>query len=250
MLTCHGDEHGTDGALSSEQRVLVTVPLATHVNCAVRDVVNRAAPEVSDTRGAAVVGGGGGGGAVVTVQLYDALALPAEFATVTRNECAPAASPLYDFGDVHETAAPPSSEQVVVETVPVVDQPNVAVVDVVDDAGPLPRLTVGALGVGAVVTVQLYDALALPAEFATVTRNECAPAASPLYDFGDVHETAAPPSSEQVVVETVPVVDQPNVAVVDVVDDAGPLVRLTVGAETPPPPPVFESSYVPNSCDQ
>jgi hypothetical protein len=66
LLTCHGDEQGTNAALSSEQRVLVTVPLATQVNWAVRDVVKRAAPDVSATRGAAVVGGGG---AVVTVQL-------------------------------------------------------------------------------------------------------------------------------------------------------------------------------------
>jgi len=32
-------------------------------------------------------------------------------------------------------AAPPSSEHVVLVTVPLVDQPNVADVDVVDDAG-------------------------------------------------------------------------------------------------------------------
>ena len=81
--------------------------------------------------------------------------LPAELPTVTRNVCEPAVRPVYDLGEVHDTAAPPSSEQVVDVTVPVVDQPNVAVVAVVDVAGPLVRLTVGAVGDGVVVTVQL-----------------------------------------------------------------------------------------------
>ena len=203
---------------------------------------------MKETRGAVDVGGGGGGGGGVEVTLheYAALALPAEFDTVTRNECEPTARPVYDFGDVHATAAAPSSEQVVVETVPVVDQPNDALVDVVDDAGALVRPTVGA-PVPALVTLHEYPALALPAEFDTVTRNECVPTARPVYDFGEVHATAAALSSEQVVVETVPVVDHPNDALVDVVEDDGPLDRLTVGALAPPEP---ESTYVPNSCDQ
>jgi len=66
LLSCHGEEQGTAVPLSSEQRVLVIVPLATHVKVALRAVVKRATPEVSATRGAAVVGGGG---VVVTVQL-------------------------------------------------------------------------------------------------------------------------------------------------------------------------------------
>ena len=66
-------------------------------------------------------------------------------------------------------------------TVPVVDHANVADVEVVDDAGPLVSVTVGTVGEGDDdVIVQLYDALALPAELLTVTRNECVPAASPL----------------------------------------------------------------------
>jgi hypothetical protein len=153
---------------------------------------------------------------------------------------------VYDFGEVHATAAALSSEQVVVETVPADDHPNDALVAVVDDPGPLVRLTVGAPLLG-LVTLHEYAPLALPAEFETVTRNEWLPTARPVYDFGEVHATAAALSSEQVVVETVPVDDHPNDALVDVVEDDGPLVRLTVGALVPPEP---ESTYVPNSCDQ
>ena len=82
-----------------------------------------------------------------------------------------------------------------------------------------------------------------------MTRNECVPTARPVYVFGDAHAAATALSREQVVVETVPVVDHPNDAPVDVVEDDGPLDRLTVGALTPPPPEP-ESTYVPNSCDQ
>ena len=42
--------------------------------------------------------------------------MPDPFATSTLNVCGPAARSLSDRGDVQETAAPPSSEQVVVET--------------------------------------------------------------------------------------------------------------------------------------
>ena len=50
-------------------------------------------------------------------------ALPAEFATVTRNVCDPWESPEYETGEAQGLAAP-SSEQVVLETVPVVVQAN------------------------------------------------------------------------------------------------------------------------------
>ena len=62
---------------------------------------------------------------------------------------------------------------------PVVDQPMLALVEVVELAGALVIETVGA-AVVAVVTVQLTVALALPAEFETVTRKVCVPAARPL----------------------------------------------------------------------
>jgi hypothetical protein len=232
-------------AKSSEHVVLVTLPTVCHDQVA-EDVEYRDGPDVKYTLGAVDDGGG-----VVdeTVHEYVALALPALFETVTRNECEPTARAEYDFGDVHAAAAALSSEQVVVDTLPVVDQPNDAVVEVVDDPGPLVRLTVGVACVPD-VTLHEYVALALPALFDTVTRKACEPTASPEYDFGDVQAAAAALSSEHVVVETVPEVDHPNDAVVAVVDDAGPLVRLTVGVVTPPPPPEPESTYVPNSCDQ
>jgi hypothetical protein len=127
--------------------VLVIVPDVAHLNVAVdEELVRPPGADVKETRGAVDVGGGGGGGgAEVTLHEYAVLALPAEFDTLTRKECVPTARPLYDFGDAHATAAALSSEQVVVETVPVVDQPNEAPVEVVEDDGPLDRLTVGAL---------------------------------------------------------------------------------------------------------
>jgi hypothetical protein len=56
--------------------------------------------------------------------------------------------------------------------------------------------------------VQVAVAEALPAAFRTVTRKRWLPRGMPEYDFGDVQATAAPPSSWQVVLVTVPVVDQ------------------------------------------
>jgi hypothetical protein len=196
------------------------------------------------------VDGGGGGGDDETVQLADALALPAEFETVTRNVCVPTPSAEYDAGEAQAVAAALSREQVVLDTVPPVDHPNEAEVDVVELGGPLVSITVGAVGGGGVVdeTVQVAVALALPAEFETLTRNVCVATASAEYDFGEAQAVAAAPSSEQVVLDTVPPVDHPNEAEVDVVELGGPLVSITVGAVGPPPPP--ESSNVPNSCDQ
>ena len=68
------------------------------------------------------------------------------------------------------TAAPPSSEHVVLDTVPPVDHPNDALVAVVEVAGALVSETVGRTAVLPDVIVQLCDRLALPALFETVTR--------------------------------------------------------------------------------
>jgi hypothetical protein len=76
------------------------------------------------------------------------------------------------------------------------------------------------------------------------------PTASPEYDFGDVHGMGAALSSEQVVLVAVPLVVHVKDALVDVVEAAGPPVSETVGADPPGVPPLPESSYVPNSCDQ
>jgi hypothetical protein len=142
--------------------------------------------------------------------------------------CEPRTRLLTVQGELHENCVPPSSEQCVLVTVPVVVQVNVRV-------APEPFLeskrTVGAVagGVGD-VTDQLAVALALPPLFETVTRNVWLPTASPEYDFGDVHATGVAPSSEHVVLETVPLVVQVNDALVEVVDEAGPPVNETVGA--------------------
>jgi hypothetical protein len=120
------------------------------------------------------------GTVVVTVHEYEDEALPAPFATVTRKECAPTARPAYDLGETQD-AATPSSVHVVLVTVPVVDQANVAEVAVVEAAGTLVSATVGAEPEpDGAVTVHEYVALTLPLPFATVTRNECPPTASPL----------------------------------------------------------------------
>jgi hypothetical protein len=161
--------------------------------------------------------------------------------------CDPRARPLIVQGELQENCVPPSSEQRVLVTVPVVVQAKVRVV-------PEPffelKRTVGAVagGVGD-VTDQLAVALALPPLFETVTRNVWLPTASPEYVFGDVHPVGVAPSSEHVVLDTVPLVVQVNEALVEVVDEAGPPVNLTVGA-LGGGFPVPESSYVPNSCDQ
>jgi hypothetical protein len=130
---------------------------------------------------------------------------------------------------VQENCAPLSTEQRVLVTVPVVAHANVRVV-------PEPlfavKRTVGAVAAGvAEVTDQLAVALALPLLFETVTRKVWLPTASAEYDVGDVQATGVPPSSEHVVLETVPPVAQVNEAFVAVVDEAGPPVNDTVGAE-------------------
>jgi len=168
-----GDVQLVAAAPSSEQVVLVTVPLVDQAKRAVDAAERRAGTDVSVTVGRVVYVV-----PLVTVQVYEDDALPAPFATVTLNECVPGASPAYDFGDTH-AAATPSSVQVVLVTVPVVDQANVAEVAVVEDAGTLVSATLGAELDGA-VTVHEYVALTLPLPFATVTRNECPPLASPL----------------------------------------------------------------------
>ena len=99
------------------------------------------------------------------------LALPYEFDTVTRSVCVPRARDEYAFGELHANDQPPSIEQRVAVTVPVVLQAKVALVEVVQLGGTLVSRTVGALpDVELLVMVQLCDALALPALFETVTR--------------------------------------------------------------------------------
>jgi hypothetical protein len=174
-------------------------------------------------------------------------ALPAGPETYTVKRCQPRLRPFTVQGELHENCGALSSEQRVLVTVPVVVQANVFVV-------PKPvcdvKRTVGAVGAGAdEVTDHVAVALALPLLFETVTRKVWLPSASPEYDFGDVQATAEPPSSEHEVLVTVPVVDHVKEAFVDVVDEAGPPVSDTVGAE-PGGVPVPESTWVPNSCDQ
>jgi hypothetical protein len=65
-----------------------------------------------------------------------------------------------------------------------------------------------------------------------------------------VHAVAAAPSSEQVVLVTVPPVVHENEALVEVVDEDGAPFNVTVGADPAGVPPVPESTNVPNSCDQ
>ena len=66
------------------------------------------------------------------------------------------------------------------ETVPVVDHPKLAEVEVVEAPGPEVIVTVGALPVGVEdVIVQLYVAERLPNELPTVTVKVWAPAARP-----------------------------------------------------------------------
>jgi hypothetical protein len=142
--------------------------------------------------------------------------------------CEPGAT-LTVHGELHANCGPSSSEHRVLVTVPVVVQANVRVL-------PVPvletQVTVGGVAAGAEeVTDHVAVALALPPLLETVTRNVWLPTARAEYGFGDVHATGVPLSSEQVVLETVPPVVQVNDALVDVVDEAGPLVNETVGAE-------------------
>jgi hypothetical protein len=167
-------------------------------------------------------------------------ALPAGPETYTVKRCEPRPRPVSVQGELHENCTPPSNEQRVLVTVPVVVQANVFV-----DPEPVfdVNCTVGAVAAGVEETTdQLAVALALPLLLDTVTRNVWLPTASAEYDFGDVHATAAPPSSEHVVLETVPLVVQVNDALVDVVDEAGPPVNETVGAPPDGVLPVPESS--------
>jgi hypothetical protein len=148
--------------------------------------------------------------------------------------------PVSIQGELHENCDPPSNEQRVLVTVPVVDQANVFV-----DPEPVfdVKRTVGAVAPGVdEVTDQFAVALAVPLPFEAVMRKVWLPIASAEYDLGDVHEMGAAPSSEHVVLETVPVVVHENEAFVDVVDEAGPPVNVTVGADPAGGPPVPESS--------
>jgi len=163
--------------------------------------------------------------------------------------CRPAARKGYVVGDLHETGLPPSSEQVVLVTVPVVAQANVEYNACA--TGSDVNRTVGAPPVTADVIVHEYVALDDPAALEAVTTNRCEPTARAEYDRGDVHADATPPSSEHVTLVGEPDVVKLNVAAVDVVLVAGPDVMLTLG-------PVGdgggggdpESSTVPKSCVQ
>ncbi len=65
-----------------------------------------------------------------------------------------------------------------------------------------------------------------------------------------MHDVAAAPSSEQVVLVGAPVVDHEKLALVDVVELDGALVIETVGAEPVEPPEEPESSGYPNTWAQ
>lgn len=167
-------------------------------------------------------------------------AYPAGPDTYTVKRCEPRPRPVSVHGELHENCTPPSNEQRVLVTVPVVVQANVRVV-------PQPvfdvNRTVGAVAAGVdEVTVQVAVALALPLLLETVTRKVWLPTASPEYDLGDVHATAVPASSEHVLFETVPLVVHEKEALVDVVDEAGAPVNETVGADPAGGLPAPESS--------
>jgi hypothetical protein len=98
---------------------------------------------------------------------------------VITNRCEPLAT-LTVVGDEQLTGAAPSSEHVVLETVPVVVHAKRAVdVNVYTPGAPV-IVIVGRVLVVTDVTVHVYEADALPAEFATVTLKACVPTASPL----------------------------------------------------------------------
>ena len=153
---------------------------------------------------------------------------------------------------MHATGVWLSNEQVVLVGEPVVVHANVEYAGRKNDPGTAVKRTVGPPLSGA-LTVQAYVALEAPAEFCAVTTKRCDPTASPEYERGDVHALATP-SSEHVTLVGEPVVVHANDAEVEVVEDAGVDVRLTVGADGPgvggggggDP----ESSKVPKSCVQ
>ena len=95
----------------------------------------------------------------------------------------PADRALRVFGELHAESDQPSSTQVVLVGEPVVAHAKVAVREVVTDGGTLVNCRVGAAVVPPLeldVTCQVNVADAEPAEFATVTLNECAPTESAL----------------------------------------------------------------------
>jgi hypothetical protein len=167
-------------------------------------------------------------------------AFPAGPETYTVKRCEPRPRPVSVHGELHENCEPLSSAQRVLVTVPLVVQANVFV-----DPEPVfdVKRTPGAVGAGVdEVTDQFAVALALPLLLETVTRNVWLPTESSEYDLGDVQATAAPPSSEHVVLVTEPPVVHVKEALVEVVDEAGPPVNETVGAEPGGGLPLPESS--------
>ena len=178
-----------------------------------------------------------------STQVYDAVFDPAEFETRTVNVWLPFARWAYAVGELHATRVEPSSEQVVLVTVPVVTQANFG--RFACAAGTEVSRTVGGLSEGELI-VHAYVQFAEPAPFVAVTTKRCEPTASPEYDHGEVQATAAPPSREQVTLVGEPEVVNANVAWVDVVLAPGPDVTVTLGAVGDDP----ESRTVPKSCVQ
>ena len=114
------------------------------------------------------------GAATAIVQATVASVAPPAFDARTTTECAPTPRPLHDAGDVHAANGPPSSEQVVPATIPVVVHEIAAVATVTVPAGAPVIVRPG----GAGTTVHAAVAMALPPAFTATTATVCAPSAS------------------------------------------------------------------------
>ena len=104
---------------------------------------------------------------------------------------------------------------------------KLALVELVGFAGALLIVTVGA--VVSIVHVEEADAV-FPAGSVAVTVKVCAPAASDVYDAGEVHAAAAAASSLQLNVEPVFELLKPKLALIELVGFAGAAVIVTTGA--------------------
>lgn len=226
--------------------MLVGDPVVRHANDADLDEVVAGGTAVSVTVGANAPDGDGD----PIVHVVEALAEPAEFATVTTKRCVPIASPLYPCGDEHAVGVPPSIEQLTLVGEPVVTHAKDAAVDVVDAAGADVSATVGA-DAEAVAIVHVYVAVAAPAALETVTANRWLPDPRPAYVRGEAHAAVAP-SSEHTTPVGAPVAVHAKEADVELVVAAGADVIETVGSDGPggggggEP----ESRSVPKSCVQ
>ena len=146
-------------------------------------------------------------------------AVPPGPVAVATNVCVPTASELRDVG-LEQPAFVPLSRWHATEVALSTDHANVAVVDVVDEAGVCENEITGAAQVVAVLIVQLYVADALPPGPVAVATKACVPVASALREAGLVQADAVPPSSLQDT-ELVLRADHANVAVVEVVEALG-----------------------------